>query len=183
MRKLVITENMTLDGVVDQLDKWFSPTEGGDDIAEVNRDHMRTTGAVLLGRTTYEEFKGFWPRQTDDTTGVTDYLNRTPKYVFSSTLTQADADWQNTVILRGHLADEVMALKNQEGADIVVSGSISLAQSLAREKIVDEYRFFVYPTILGLGRRLFPDGLDSRLHLINTRTFRSGVVLLIYRSA
>jgi dihydrofolate reductase len=183
MRKLVITENMTVDGVADQMNEWFAPSGGGDDMTEVNREHMGTTGAVLLGRTTYEEFKGFWPRQTDDTTGVTDYLNRTPKYVFSSTLTQADADWQNTIILRGQLADEVMALKNQEGADIVVSGSIRLAQSLAREKLVDEYRLFLYPTILGHGRRLFLEGMDSKLQLIETRMFRSGVALLIYRSA
>lgn len=183
MRKLVITENMTLDGVVDEMDEWFSPTAGGEDINEVNREHMGKTGVVLLGRTTYEEFKEFWPRQTDDTTGVTDYLNRTPKYVFSSTLTQADADWQNTIILRGQLADEVAALKNQEGADIVVSGSISLAQSLAQAKLVDEYRLFIYPAILGHGRRLFSEGIDSKLQLINTRTFRSGVVLLVYRSA
>lgn len=181
MRKLVVTENMTLDGVVDKMDQWFSPTDGGEDIAGVNREQMKTTGAVLLGRTTYQEFKGFWPRQTDDKTGVTDYLNRTPKYVFSSSLTQADADWQNTTVLRGQLADEVAALKNQEGADIVVSGSISLAQSLAREKLVDEYRLFIYPAILGNGRRLFSEGIEGRLQLTDTQTFESGVVLLIYR--
>jgi dihydrofolate reductase len=181
MRKLVITENMTLDGVVDEMDEWFSPTGGGDDMNEVNREHMGMTGAVLLGRTTYEEFKEFWPRQTDDTTGVTDYLNRTPKYVFSSTLTQADADWENTIILRGQLADEIAALKNQDGGDIVVSGSIRLTQTLARENLVDEYRLFVYPIILGHGRRLFSDGINAKLQLSDTRTFRSGVVLLTYQ--
>lgn len=183
MRKLVVTENMTLDGVVDELDEWFSPSGGGDDIDKVNREHMTTTGAVLLGRTTYKEFKEFWPQQTDDTTGVTNYLNRTPKYVVSSSLTQDDADWQNTTILRGQLADEVKILKNQEGANIVVSGSISLAQSLAREKLIDEYRLFIYPAILGHGRRLFPDGINSKLQLADTRTFHSGVVLLTYRPA
>jgi dihydrofolate reductase len=183
MRKLVITTNMTLDGVVDQMDKWFSPTDGGEDLAEVNREQMGTTGVVLMGRTTYEEFKGFWPKQTDDKTGVTDYLNRTPKYVVSSTLTEADADWQNTIILSGPLADEIAALKNQGGADIVVSGSISLAQSLAQEHLVDEYRLFIYPTLLGDGRHLFTEGIDGKLQLTDTRTFSSGVVLLIYRRA
>ena len=179
MRHLVVTENMTLDGIVTQLDDWFSPTGGGDDIAEVNREHMAATGAVLLGRTTYEEFQEFWPRQTDDTTGVSDYLNQTQKYVVSSTLKQAD--WQNTTIVRGHLADEIAALKEQSGKDLVVSGSISLVQSLAQAKLVDAYRLFIYPAILGRGRRLFPDGIDSQLQLIDTRTFRSGIVLLTYQ--
>ncbi len=179
MRKLVVTTNITLDGVADEMDKWFSPTEGGDDMAATNREQMATTGAVLLGRTTYEEFKSFWPKQTNDTTGVTDYLNRTQKYVFSSTL--KEADWQNTTILRGQLTDEIAALKDQEGADLVVSGSISLAQSLAQAGLVDEYRLFVYPEILGRGRRLFQNGIDSKLQLTGTQTFDSGVVLLSYR--
>lgn len=180
MRKLVVTTNMTLDGIADQMDEWFSPTDGGDDIEAANREQMATTGAVLLGHTTYEEFKSFWPKQIDDTTGVTDYLNQTQKYVFSSTLD--GADWENTTVLRGPLADEIAALKQEEGADLVVSGSISLAQSLARERLVDEYRLFVYPVVLGRGRRLFQDGIDSKLQLIGTQTFDSGVVLLTYRT-
>lgn len=155
MRKLVVTENMTLDDVVDQLDKWFSPTASPDDINTVNREHMAKADKVLFGHTTYREFKGFWPIQTNDTTGVSHYLNRTPKYVVSSHLKQVEADWQHTIILHGQLADEIAALKNQKGTDIVLSGSLSLAQSLAREKLVDEYRLFVYPVTLGRGRRLF----------------------------
>lgn len=180
MRDLVVTTNITLDGIADEMDKWFSPTDGDDDLTAANREHMARTDAVLLGRITYEEFKGFWPKQTDDTTGVSDYLNRTHKYVFSSTLKQAD--WQNTTILRGPLADEIAALKAQKGADLVVSGSISLAQSLMQAKLVNEHRLFVYPIILGRGRRLFSEGIDNKLQLTDTRTFRSGIVLLTYRT-
>lgn len=180
MRKLVVTENITLDGVADEIEEWFTPF-GGDDLAAANREHMAATDAVLLGRVTYESFKAFWPRQTDDPTGVSDYLNRTQKYVFSSTL--AEADWQHTTILRGALAEEIAALKGRPGKDLVVSGSISLAQALLRDGLVDEYRLFIYPVILGRGRRLFPDGTDAKLRLADTRSFASGVVLLTYRPA
>lgn len=180
MRALIVTENITLDGVIDARDGWFSPY-GGDDIAAVNREHMAAADAVLLGRVTYEQFAGYWPAQTDDITGVSDYLNRTTKYVVSSSLTTND--WQNTTILSGPLADEIVALKRQPGKDIVATGSVTLVQSLGREGLIDAYRLFVYPVVLGHGRRLFPDGIDSKLLLVDTRTFRSGVVLLSYRLA
>lgn len=180
MRDLIVSENITLDGVIDLRDGWFSPY-GGDDIAAVNREHMAAADAVLLGRVTYEEFAGYWPAQTDDTTGITDYLNRTTKYVVSSSL--AGADWQHTTILRGPLANDIAALKRQPGKGIVATGSITLVQSLVRENLVDTYQLFVHPIVLGRGRRLFPDGVESKLRLIDTRTFRSGVVLLSYRVA
>ncbi len=93
------------------------------------------------------------------------------------------ADWQNTTILSGPLADEIAALKRQPGKEIVVTGSVTLVQSLGREGLIDAYRLFVYPVVLGHGRRLFPDGIDSKLRLVDTRTFRSGIVLLSYRQA
>jgi dihydrofolate reductase len=180
MRDVIVTENITLDGVANEMEHWFSPF-GADDIAATNREHMAAADGVLLGRVTYEEFKGFWPQQTDDPTGVSGYLNRTQKYVFSSTLTAVD--WENTTILRGPLAQEIAALKQQPGNDIVTAGSISLAQSLLREGLADEVRLFVYPVYLGRGRRLFPDGAERKLRLTDTRSFRSGVVLLTYRPA
>lgn len=180
MRDLIVTENITLDGVIDATDGWFSPY-GGDDITAVNREHMAAADAVLLGRVTYDEFYGYWPKQTDDTTGVSDYLNRTTKYVVSSSLTKAD--WQNTTILRGPLADDIAALKRQPGKEIVATGSVTLVRSLVQENLIDAVRLFVYPVVLGRGRRLFPDGIDSKLRLVDSRTFRSGVVLLSYRMA
>jgi dihydrofolate reductase len=181
MRRLIVTENITLDGVVEAVDDWFLPAGGGDDVAAATREHMAGADAVLLGRVTYQQFADYWPKRTDDTTGVRDYLNRTRKYVVSSTL--ARADWPNSTILRGPLAAEVAALKGQPGKDIVATGSVTLAQALVREGLVDEYRLFVYPRILGRGRRLFPGGVDATVRLAEARTFRSGLVLLTYRLA
>lgn len=178
MRDLIVTENITLDGVIDAQGEWFSPY-GGDDITAVNREHMAAADAALLGRVTYKEFAGYWPAQTDDTTGVSDYLNRTTKYVVSSSLTTVA--WQNTTILSGPLTDSIATLKRQPGKDIVATGSVTLVQSLLRENLIDAYRLFVHPVVLGHGRRLFPDGIDSKLRLTDTKTFRSGIVLLSYR--
>ena len=180
MRDLIVTENITLDGVIEATGEWFA-ADGGEDFVAINRGHMAAADAVLLGRETYEQFAGYWPAQTDDTTGVGDYLNRTRKYVVSATLEKAE--WLNTTILRGPLAEKVAALKRQHGKDIVVAGSVTLAQALVREGLVDEYRLIVNPVLLGRGRRLFPDGTDGRLRLVDARTFRSGIVLLTYRSA
>ncbi|QBD75769.1 dihydrofolate reductase [Ktedonosporobacter rubrisoli] len=179
MRKLIVTENISLDGGIETISGGEGHPSGGDDLAAVNREHMAAADAVLLGRVTYEEFAGYWPAQTNDTTGVSDYLNRTIKYVVSSSLSQPS--WQNTKILRGSLTDEVMALKQSPGKDIVATGSITLVHALIREKLVDAYRLFVYPVVSGQGRRLFPDGITSRLQLVETRTFHSGIVLLSYQ--
>jgi len=186
VRKLVVTENITLDGVIEALDGWFTPSgaDGDDatDIEQAQREHMRAADAVLLGRVTYEEFESYWPHQTDDTTGITDYLNRTTKYVVSGTLTEPS--WENTVVLGGPLADAVAAVKSLDGGDIVATGSVSLVQSLVEAGLVDEYRLFVYPVVLGRGRRLFPSGVShTSLRLGEARAFRSGIVLLRYLSA
>jgi len=184
VRKLVVTENITLDGVIEALDGWFTPSgadgEDTSDIEQVQQEHMRAADAVLLGRVTYEEFESYWPHQTDDTTGIADYLNRTTKYVVSRTLTEPT--WENTVVLDG--PDAVVALKSAEGADIVATGSVSLVRSLVRAGMVDEFRLFVYPVVLGRGRPLFPSGVErTGLHLEEARAFRSGIVLLRYVSA
>jgi dihydrofolate reductase len=179
MRELVVTENITLDGVVEMRGGWFAPGEGGDDVAAANREHMAAADAVLLGRVTYQEFASYWPKQTDDQSGVADYLDRTQKYVVSSTLERAD--WQNTTIIQGSLVEGLAALKKRPGKAIVVTGSIELAQTLLRGRGVDELRLFVYPRVIGQGRRLFPEGLDRSLRLAEARAFGSGVVLLRYR--
>src|ERR1700745_2183672 len=116
MRNLIVTENVTLDGVAQARGGWFSPYQG-DEIQAVTRTHMADADALLVGRVTYEEFAGYWPAQTDDQTGIADYLNRTAKFVVSSTMTRAD--WQNTTILSGPLTEEIMRLKQQPGRDIV----------------------------------------------------------------
>jgi len=187
MRELIVTENITLDGVIDLAGGWFTPTgDGGDsidnsDLVAVNKQHQRESGAVLLGRQTYNDFKGYWPLQTNDTTGVTDHLNRTTKYVVSSTM--KESDWENTTILSGPLAEEMAALKAESGKPIVATGSITLVHALLGAGLVDEYRLFVYPVVIGSGRRLFPAGGNiPGLRLVESRPFVSGVVLLRYRA-
>jgi dihydrofolate reductase len=111
---------------------------------------------------------------------VTDYLNRVAKYVVSSTM--GDPQWENTTVLTGDPVEQATALKAQRGKDIVLTGSISLAHTLIAAGVVDEYRLFVYPTVQGRGRRLFPDGTAIRkLTLVESpKSFRSGITLLRY---
>jgi dihydrofolate reductase len=127
--------------------------------------------------------RGYWPQQTDDPTGVSDYLNAVSKYVVSSTL--GDPEWEHTTILPGDgFQDAVRSLKSEPGRDIVTTGSITLVHALIGAGLVDEYRLFLYPVVLGRGRRLFPEGTSvPALRLVETRPFRSGVVLLRYRPA
>ena len=179
MRSLIVTENISLDGVIETVDGGEASPSGGDDLAAVMREHMAAADAVLLGRVTYEEFAGYWPAQTSDATGISDYLNRMTKYVVSSSLTLPS--WQNTTVLRGSLTDHIATLKREPGKDIVTTGSITLVHWLMRENLIDAYRLFVYPVVSGRGRRLFPEGIGAKLRLVETRTFHSGVVLLFYR--
>ncbi len=181
MRTLAITQNITLDGSIEMLDDWFDPErhasdEMSDVLEEIRRQDSRSD-ALLLGRQTFEDFRGYWPEQTDDTSGITAYLNQVDKYVVSTTMTEPG--WENSTVLSGDVVDEVRALKEAQGEDIVLTGSISLAHSLIGAGLVDEYRLFVYPAVQGRGRRLFPDGVQiPRLRLMDARTFRSGVALV-----
>jgi len=137
--------------------------------------------AFLVGRTTFEQMRSFWPQQLNDTTGVTDHLNRVAKYVVSTTV--EDPGWEGTTILRGPLEADVRALKSAEGSDIVVTGSIQLCHALTDAGLVDEYRLFTYPHVEGRGRRLFQNRTTvPPLHLTQVREFRSGLVLTRYRT-
>lgn len=187
MRSLVVTENITLDGVIDASGGWFDPAGTNPDVdtSDLNEaltEHMHGADAFLVGRVTFEQMRGFWPQQTGDTTGVSAYLNAVRKYVVSGTLT--DPGWEPTTILRGPLRDDIAALKAQPGNDIVTTGSVTLVRQLVAEGLVDEYRLFVYPVVVGTGARLFPDGAPiAGLRLREARPFRSGVVLLRYTAA
>lgn len=186
-RKLIVTENITVDSVIDATGDWFVPAgaEEAADVAELRavEERLRADAdALLVGRKTFEAFRGYWPLQTDDETGVSDYLNQVHKYVVSSTLT--DPQWDPTTIIHGDdLVAEVAALKEQRGGDIVATGSISLVHALNRAGLVDEYRLFVYPVALGAGRRLFEEPVDRpALELIEAHPFASGIVLLRYHT-
>jgi dihydrofolate reductase len=180
MRKLVITQNITLDGSVEMLDDWFDPQLQDADLLEESHRQDSQADALLVGRQTFEDFRGYWPKQTEDPTGVTDYLNRVAKYVVSSTMT--DPDWTNSTVLTGDPIERITELKSQPGKDIVLTGSISLAHALIAGGVVDEYRLFVYPTVQGRGRRLFPNGSAiPKLTLVEPpKTFRSHITLLRY---
>lgn len=180
MRKLVITENITLDGVIDMAGGWFDPlNEDVDqsDITAANAEHSQAADALLVGRNTFEDFREFWPKQTDDPTGVSGYLNAVDKYVVSSTLN--DPGWQHSTVLRGPVVEEVKALKEAPGRDIVVTGSIQLVHALIAAKLVEEFRLFVFPVVVGRGARLF-ESVEVKLELLETRPFVSGAVLLRY---
>ena len=182
MRKLVITQNITLDGSIEMLGDWFDPQRQDADLLEESHRQDAQADALLLGRRTFEDFRAYWPKQAEDPTGVTEYLNGVPKYVVSSTM--ADPQWQNSTVLSGDPAGLVSALKAQWGKDIVLTGSISLAHALIAGAVVDEYRLFVYPTVQGRGRRLFPDGtaIDTLQPAGPPKCFRSGITLLRYRT-
>ena len=181
MRKLVITENVTLDGSIEMLDDWFDPeaqSNQPDLLAELRRQDNEAD-AFLVGRQTFTDLRSYWPQQTDDRTGVSDYLNQVQKYVVSSTLT--DPEWEPTTILSGDPAEQVAALKESEGLNIVCTGSITLAHTLISAGLVDEFRLFVYPAVQGRGRRLFPDGYRAfTLKLLQLRAFACGVALHRY---
>ena len=180
MRDLVVTENITLDGVIDAAEGWFNP--GDTDLSDVMaalEEQRNAADALVLGRQTFEDMRGYWPLRTDDTTGISDYLDAVEKYVVSSSL--EEPEWQHTTVLR--TPAEVEALKAQPGKDIVTTGSIKLVHALMAAGLVDEYRLFVYPLVLGRGRRLFADGVPaSTLQLVETRAFSSGINLLRYRA-
>lgn len=183
MRTVAITQNITLDGSIEFLGDWFDPQEGArqdnsDQLAESHRQDERAD-ALLLGRRTFEDFRSYWPVQTEDPTGITAYLNQVQKYVVSSTVT--DPGWEPTEVLSGDPVAQVRELKEQPGQDIVVTGSIRLCHTLIQAGLVDEYRLFTYPVVQGRGRRLFPDGHEApRLRLLDTKAFRSGVTYTAY---
>jgi dihydrofolate reductase len=183
MRTLVITQNITLDGSIEMLGDWFDPQEGAagdgaDQLAEVRRQD-ETADALLLGRRTFEDFRGYWPLQTEDPTGITAYLDQVRKLVVSSTL--GDPGWEPTTVLTGDPVRAVRELKEQPGQDIVVTGSITLCHALVAAGLVDEYRLFTHPVVQGRGRRLFPEGVEvPRLRRLDAKAFGNGVTYAAY---
>ena len=183
MRTLAITQNITIDGSIEIVENWFDPqgqadVDNSDLLAELRRQNG-AADAFLAGRRTFEALRGYWPRQSDDPTGVADYLNRVQKYVVSTTMT--DPQWQHSSVLAGDPIEEVRTLKEQPGRDIVVTGSITLCHTLIGAGLVDEYRLFVYPFVQGRGRRLFPDGFaSSALRLLEAKAFRTGIAFSRY---
>ncbi|MET1006025.1 MAG: dihydrofolate reductase family protein [Propionibacteriaceae bacterium] len=178
-RKLIVTENISANGVIEFLDPWFNPSEEDDDLLEVLLSFTRAETDLILGRQTFEDFRGYWPLQTDDRTGFTAHLNQVQKHVVSSTMT--DPAWENSSVVAASLIEAVQQLKRTPGGEIGITGSISVVHELMRAGLVDEYRLTVYPVLTARGRNLVPDDLSmTGLTLTESRSFASGVVLLTY---
>jgi len=176
----VVSQNITLDGSIEMLGDWFDPGEQPDGLIEAMAVQSRREDALLLGRQTFEDFRGYWPHHTDTTTGA--YLEQVQKYVVSSTLT--DPGWQRTTVLAGDPVAEVRALKASAGGDIVLTGSVTLTHAVLAARLADELRLFVYPAVQGRGAGLVAEGTTlPELSLLEARAFRSGVTLLRYSVA
>jgi dihydrofolate reductase len=178
MRKIIVTEYLTLDGVFEEPGHW-SFDFWSDEAAQYKYDELFSSDAQLLGRVTYEGFAKAWPTM-EGTGDFGERMNSMPKYVVSTTL--KNAAWNNTTILSNNVVEEITKLKEQAGQPILVAGSGKLVQTLMQHDLVDEYRLMVYPLILGSGKRLFPEGATAlKLQLVETKPFSSGVVVLTYQ--
>lgn len=177
MRKVIVTMYVSLDSVMEE-PGWTMPY-WNDEIAQFKFDELFASDALLLGRVTYQGFAKAWPSMTDET-GFADRMNSMPKYVASRTL--QEGEW-NASLIKEDVAEEVVRLKQQPGQDLLIYGSAELVQTLMQHDLVDEYRLLVYPVVLGSGKRLFGEGSAASLKLVDTRTFSSGVVALIYHPA
>lgn len=173
MRKIVVTEFLSLDGIMEH-PAWTFPY-WNDEIAKFKGEETSASDALLLGRVTYQGFAAAWPESTDE---GADYFNNVRKYVVSTTL--ETVEWNNSRLINDNIVAAITNLKQQDGKDITVHGSATLVQTLIRHDLVDRYRLLVYPVVLGTGKRLFQEGTTATLKLVETQAFSSGVAALIY---
>jgi dihydrofolate reductase len=182
-----VAEYLSLDGVTedpgpagDYEHRGWSVPYWNEDIARWQTDQLFASGALLLGRVTYEVFAASWPLRSGDP--FTDRMNSLPKFVASTTL-QAPLEW-NATLLEGELGEAVRRLKEQPGEDLLVYGSSALVDTLLTHRLVDEYRFMIYPIILGTGKRFFKDQRSKRnLTLERTESSSTGVTMLVCQPA
>lgn len=180
MRKLIVKEWVTLDGVFDSdtMGQWFNPYHS-DERAERISDTLLASDAIIYGRMTYEMLAPYWSSLKNNEMGIADKLNNVPKYVVSSTLKRAE--WNNSTIIKENAVEEITGLKQEPGQQILIEGSATLVQSLMETDLIDEYRFLVHPIIMGNGKRFFKNESKVALKLVETRPISLGVVLLRYR--
>lgn len=178
MRKLIVTEYVTVDGITEGFEEWFFPF-WDDEIGKVKHDELFASDTLLYGRITYEIFAAQWMERTTDETGFADRLYAMPKYVVSTTLEKAE--WHNSSIIKTNVVEGIKTLKEQAGTDILVAGSSKLVKTLREHDLVDEYRLMVFPVFWGKGKRFFSDGDTLGLKLIDCKIFNSGVTLSRYQ--
>jgi dihydrofolate reductase len=183
MAKIIVTEFVTLDGVMEgpggedfEYGGWALEIERGPEGDKFKAEETFASQALLLGRVTYDGFAAAWPSRTGE---FADKFNTMPKYVVSSTLDEAD--WNNTTILDGDVVGQVSQLRQELEGDIVVHGSATLVQTLLENDLVDELRLMVFPVILGRGKRLFGETTDKKpARLVDSKAVGSGIVILVY---
>jgi dihydrofolate reductase len=191
MRRLVVINNLTLDGVMQAPGRPDEDVRGGFQhggwalpyndpvMGQAMGERMAQGGPLLLGRRTYEDFASFWPNQKDNP--FTEVLNNVQKYVASTTL-EEPLPWSNSTLLEGDAAEAVARLKDEPGEDLAVLGSGELVQSLMRHNLVNEYVLLIHPLVLGSGRRLFADGTSAvALRLVDSVTTTTGVIIATYQ--
>jgi dihydrofolate reductase len=184
MGKIVVSDNVSLDGVVQdpagdegfRVGGWVGLIKDRPELNELALDEALGTEALLLGRRSYEWFAARWPSRSGE---LADRLNSLPKYVVSSTL--EDPDWNNSTVLKGDVLDEVSKLKQELKGELVVPASFKLVRTLLEHDLVDELRLKVFPVALGDGERLFGETSDKKpMRLVDTRTVGDDVVFLTY---
>lgn len=195
MRKVIVDEWMSLDGVVQAPGAADEDTSGGfehggwhlryfDELSQkAVADGLAEAGGFLLGRRTYDVFAAYWPNASEEEQAVAEPLNSKPKYVASRTLAEP-LEWQNSILLQGDVAEAVAALKREEGGDLHAIGSTELVKTLIEHDLVDELRLMIDPVVLGGGKRLFPeDGALRSLQLVEGRVTTTGAFLATYARA
>ena len=189
MRKVVVTEFVSLDGVVE--DPSWTFRFASEEQENFKFDELSAVDALLLGRETYEGFAAAWPNMMEQNEGprraelgeYADMMNGYPKYVVSTTL-EEPLEWNSSTLIKGNVAEGVLRLKHEPGKDILVFGSGELVNTLMEHDLIDEYRLMVFPIVVGAGKRLFGDGADTKvLRLVETKAFGSGVVVFTYQPA
>ena len=181
MRKLIVSEFVSLDGVIEE-PRWTFQFES-EDRDQFKFEELAASGALLLGRVTYEGFAAAWPQMEEQTGEYGAWMNGYPKHVVSTTL-EEPLEWNNSSLISEDVAEKVSELKQQGGKDILIFGSGDLVNTLMRHDLIDEYRLMVFPVVVGGGKRLFDEGSGTKsLNLIGTQTFDSGAIVLTYEPA
>ncbi len=177
MRRIVASEYVSLDGVMESPERWFLKF-WNDEMARYAHDQLFASDALLLGRVTYEGFAASWPSMKNEG-DFADRMNSLPKFVASTTL--EETEW-NATLIKGDVSEEIAELKQQPGHDLLIYGSGDLVRTLMQHDLIDEYRLWVSPVVVGGGKRLFQDGTARTvLSLVGRRTFSSGVIVLSYQ--
>ena len=184
MRKLVANCFLSLDGVMGSPERWHLGYFN-EEMQAAERKAVAHVDTVLMGRVLYQEWADFWPTQSATAIGPRErefasFVNNANKYVVSTTLRRAD--WSNTKLINGDVAEKITKLKQEAGGEIATWGSATLVQSLLEHRLVDEFRLMIHPVLVGSGKRLFRDeGCQRALQLIQALTFSTGVLALTYR--